>query len=269
MGGVARAQDATPGDAPSRAQCLAEHESAQDARLIGQLLQARAALRQCSSAACPPLVSRDCVSWLAEVEQQMPSVIFSASRDGRDVVALRVSEGERVLAESVTGTPLELDPGPHHFVAELDGFPRQEATYVLQAGDKARIVRFEFVSPTPLPAEPAAAPTSPAPHRLEARPIPTVTYAMAGVALASAITGSVLGTLALSERKETERSCAPLCEPRDVQGLKNLALGSDIAFAVALLAAGGAAYTYAVRPSVTLSALPAPRGAWLTAEGRF
>ena len=38
----------------------------------------------------------------------------------------------------------ELDPGPHHFAAELPGLPVQEGTYVLQAGDKNRVVTFDF-----------------------------------------------------------------------------------------------------------------------------
>jgi hypothetical protein len=79
--------------------------------------------------------------------------------------------------------------------------------------------------------------------------------------------------VALSKRKETERACSPLCSDRDVQSVRNPALGSDIAFAIALLAAGGAAYTYATRPSVTLSSSHSLRltwlGAGLGAEGRF
>jgi hypothetical protein len=262
----AHAQETPDVAAPSRSRCLTEHERAQDARLGGQLLDARAALRECSSAACPTLVSRDCVSWLAEVERQMPSVIFAAAQDGQDIVTLRVKEGERVLADSITGTPLALDPGPHHFVAELPGFPLQEATYVLQAGDKARVVRFEFVSP--LPPLPITAPATPAPRRADtalARPIPTISYVLAGAALVSAVTGSVLGTAALSKRKDTETGCAPLCSDRDVQGMRNLALGSDIAFALALLATGGAAYTYATRPSVTSSSSPELHLTWLGA----
>lgn len=273
---LARAQVAPSTAAPSRSQCLTGHERAQDARLEGRLLEARVALRECSSAACPALVSRDCVSWLAEVERQMPSVIFAAARDGRDVVTLRVKEGERVLADSITGTPLELDPGPHHFVAELAGFPVQEATYVLQAGDKARVVRFEFVSPLPSATTTVSATATPAPRRPDAamaRPIPTISYVLAGAALVSAVTGSVLGTAALSRRKDSESSCAPLCGDRDVQGMRNLALGSDIAFALALLAVGGAAYTYATRPTVSLSSSPDLRLTWLGvglgAEGRF
>jgi len=240
---------------PSRAQCLAAHEQAQDARLAGELLSTRVALRECSAAACPALVSRDCVLWLTEVEQQIPSVIFRAAQDGEDVVRLRVREGDKLLTESLTGSPLELDPGPHHFVAELPGFPAQDATYVLQAGDKGRVVRFDFVSPNP----PAAAGPLPLPPaaRPEQRPIPTVSYLLGGVTLTAAVTGAVLGGLALSKRKEVQEDCAPLCPDRDVDSVKGLALGSDIAFAVALLGGGATVYSYVTRPSVPLADAPA------------
>jgi hypothetical protein len=256
---------------------LAQHERAQDERLAGRLLAARTALRECLAATCPSLVSRDCVHWLAEVQQQIPSVIFAASKDGEDVVALRVSEGERLLAQSTTGTPVELDPGPHHFVAEVAGFPPQRATYVLQAGDQARVVRFEFVSeptsqvrrsPAPI-ASPAPTSAAPSPWR----PTPAVTYVFAGAAVLGGVTGSVLGTLALSKRKEVERRCAPLCDEREVGSVRNLALGADLAVTVALLSAGAAAYTYATRPSVPTRDGATLRITWtgfgITARGRF
>jgi hypothetical protein len=249
---LAHAEAPAERPAPTRAQCLADHEQAQDARLAGRLLSARLALRECSATVCPALVSRDCVQWLSEVEQQIPSVIFRAVKDGEDVVALRVREGDALLTESITGSPLELDPGPHHFVAELPGFPAQNATYVLQAGDKGRVVRFDFVSAH----APVAAATPPGPAPLlvlppEHRPIPTLTYVLGGATVSATLAGAVFGGLALSKRKEVRQACAPLCQDRDLEGVKELALASDIAFALALLAGGATVYSYVTRPSVS------------------
>lgn len=262
---------------PTRQECVALHEQAQDDKLAGKLLKAQSALRECSATACPSLVSRDCVSWLADVEQQMPSVIFRAVKDGEDVVALKVSEDAQSLTETITGTPLELDPGPHHFVAELPGFPAQAATYVLQAGDKGRVVRFDFVTPPPPTPKPAPPPAVP-PSRELWRPIPQATYALGGVTLAAALTGAVLGGLALSERAEVDGDCAPLCTPSDVRAVKNLALAADISFAIALVGAGATIYSYVARPSVPVdrssSAAPlelrvAVAGSGIVAGGRF
>ncbi len=252
MSTLAHAQVPAVNAEPSRAQCVAAHEQAQDARLSGQLLSARVALRACSAADCPALVSRDCVQWLSEVDEQIPSVIFRAAKDGEDVVGLHVREGDRLLTDSLTGSALELDPGPHHFVAELTGFPAQDATYVLQTGDKGRVVRFDFTSPKPAVTAPVAPPPPPPVRVLppEQRPIPTLTFVLGGATLAATVTGSVLGGLALSKRKEVQQNCAPLCQERDLRGVKGLALASDLAFAVALLGGGATLYSYVTRPSV-------------------
>jgi hypothetical protein len=256
-----------PRPAPTRQQCVSLHEQAQDDKLNGKLLKAQSALRECSATACPPLISRDCVSWLADVEQQLPSVIFRAAKDGQDVVALKVSEDALPLTETLTGTPLELDPGPHHFVAELPGFPPQSATYVLQAGDKSRVVRFDFVTPPPPAPPPPSAPAPPPPELW--RPVPRVTYVLGGVTLAAAVTGGVLGGLALGKRAEVESDCAPLCSSNDVREVRHLALASDISFAIALLGAGATLYSYVTRPSVAVDAgrVTAPRELWLAWAG--
>jgi len=251
----ARAEQAVAhSDTEVRDRCLDQHEQAQSARLAGHLLAARAALRECSAAACPALVSRDCLAWLAEVEQLTPSVLFRAAKDGVDLETLRIREGDQLLTESLTGRPLQLDPGPHHFIAELPGFPPQQANYVLQAGDKGRVVKFEFVTPQPAPAPAPGATTeraSPARSEqpAEARPIPTLSYGLGTGALAATVTGAVLGGLALSRRQDVEARCAPLCRDSDVQGVKQLALAADISFVIAILSAAGAGYVYATRPS--------------------
>jgi hypothetical protein len=236
---------------------VAHHEQAQDDKLAGKLLKAQSALRECSAATCPALVSRDCVAWLADVAQQIPSVIFRAAKDGEDVVALRVTEDQQLLTETLTGTPLELDPGPHHFVAELPGFPAQTATYVLQAGDKGRVIRFDFVTPKPA-ASPAPSPPAAAPTPELWRPVPETTYVLAGVTVVAAAVGGVLGGLALAKRSDVEGRCAPLCTDRDVRGVKGLALASDISFALAIVGAGATVYSYVMRPSVAVDAKRAP-----------
>jgi hypothetical protein len=274
-----RARAETPSAAGSsattspREACLAEHEQAQDARLDGKLLEARNDLRQCSAATCPALVTRDCVAWLAEIEQQIPSVIFRATKDGVDLEKLRVKEGDQLLTDTLTGTPLELNPGPHHFIAELPDMPAQDATYVLQAGDKGRIVSFSFTSPAPV-TSPSKAISGPGPRL--SRPVPTLTWVLGGVAVAALATGGVLGGLALDKRSDVSKECSPLCTDREVQGVKRLALAADVSLGIGLVAAGLSLYTFAARPAIATGDLaPLPRfaldftGTGLNARGSF
>jgi hypothetical protein len=251
-------------EAPSRQQCLAAHERAQDERQSSQLIAARRLLQECAAATCPSLVSRDCVGWLAELDAQIPSVIFRATKDGRDVAALEVREGSKLLTESLSGTPLDLDPGPHRFVATLPGLPTQEATYVLQAGDKARVVAFVFTSPPVV-----AAPPAPRAVLAPSRPIQPHTYWLGGATLVSAATAGLLGIFALNERHDVKQRCAPLCTERDLGGVKNLALASDVALGLALVGAGLTVYSYAARPTEPSQLAVTWSGTSLVAKGRF
>src|SRR6187402_3583264 len=75
---------------PAKAECFARHEEAQVARRQGHLLEARAWLRQCSSATCIGIVRADCIEWLAEVERAIPSVVITARARGADLVDVKV-----------------------------------------------------------------------------------------------------------------------------------------------------------------------------------
>lgn len=224
-------------------ECVALHEETQRLRQDSRLLEARRKLRQCTNPQCPGLVRTDCLRWVEEVQRNLPSVIFGASADGNDVVRLRILEGEALLAEAVTGRPLELDPGPHTFRAELPGYPPLEATYVLRVGEKNRLVHFDFSRPSPAPVR------APAPAPAPRRPIPVLTYAFGAAALAAAAGGTVLGVMAIDERRSAEERCSPLCTDEELGSVRNLALYSDLSFGAAVVAAGFATYFYLTRPT--------------------
>ena len=67
-------------------------------------------------------------------------------------------------------------------------------------------------------------------------------------ALGVAVAGGVFGALALSKRDDVSTRCAPLCQDRDLRGIKDLALAADVSFGLALLGAGVTVYSYVTRP---------------------
>jgi hypothetical protein len=233
------AQQATP----SRAECFSLHEKSQLLRNDGKLLNTRQVLRQCSSSSCPSLVVGDCVRWLEEVERQIPTIVFEATYNDKDIVNVKVTEGTSVLAESMTGTPVEFDPGAHKFKAETPEHPSQEGTVVVREGEKARIVRFNFGSP----AQPhAGGPVGP-------RPVPAVSYVFGSVAIAALAAGGTFGVLALKKRSDLDaQHCKPLCSDSSISPIKNFALYADISFGVAAVSAGMATILYLSRPVVPL-----------------
>src|SRR5687767_13173771 len=83
---------------PSKAECAAAYEAAQESRAAGQLRKTRERLEFCAQVECPSFVQRDCSRWFGEVERELPSVRISA-RDWDGAGAdLRVS---------LDGQPLE------------------------------------------------------------------------------------------------------------------------------------------------------------------
>ena len=85
-------------------------------RRTGKLIAAQAELITCSQSSCPAAATVDCVQWLREVEQSLPSVVLSA-RDagGHEVANLRVLLDGSPLAEAESGRAIPVDPGAHTF----------------------------------------------------------------------------------------------------------------------------------------------------------
>src|SRR4051794_37170175 len=66
-------------------ECSRTYESAQRFRLQSKLLDARSALVICAQDTCPAALRKDCVAWLAEVNEAMPAVALNVrGSDGCD-----------------------------------------------------------------------------------------------------------------------------------------------------------------------------------------
>src|SRR5882672_5598783 len=83
--------------------CLYAHEHAQASRKASKFSEARTYLRACEEERCPALVRTDCVTWLTDLENAYPAIVFDAYVDGRQALAARVSlDGER-MADGIDG----------------------------------------------------------------------------------------------------------------------------------------------------------------------
>src|SRR5262245_44129554 len=126
--------------ADERTECVAAAEEGQKLRDDSKLNAARERFITCAKSTCPAIVSRQCVTWLQQVEQQLPSVTFHVTLDGRDVVDVAVFvDGERRL-ESLDGRPLALDPGVHKFRFVRAGAPDHAESVLINAGQKSRVL---------------------------------------------------------------------------------------------------------------------------------
>jgi hypothetical protein len=84
--------------------CLSTYVEAQSTRQEGKLGASQRALEKCGAQVCPGVIRNDCVRWLREVTDAMPTVVLSATgSDGRDVADVRVSIDGQPLASHLDG----------------------------------------------------------------------------------------------------------------------------------------------------------------------
>jgi hypothetical protein len=145
---------------PTKQECAAANESAQDLRSAGKLREARAALATCTAASCPGPIREDCAQRLNDVVAAQPTVVFDAKSDsGQDLTAVRVTMDDAPLLQTLDGVAIPVDPGKHRLIFEASGFHRNAVLVVVREGERGRRVRVVLK-----PDAPAAPPeASPAP----------------------------------------------------------------------------------------------------------
>ncbi len=129
---------------PTKVECIAASEAAQDLRNAGKLREARIKFTLCVSDSCPGPVSEDCAGRLKDLAAATPSVVFEAKDGaGNDLAAVRVTVDGKPLVERLDGTAIDVDPGEHRFAFEdsRTGL-RLERILVIHEGDKGRHVAF-------------------------------------------------------------------------------------------------------------------------------
>jgi len=227
-------------------QCLEAHERVQVTRAAGDLLAARDAVAVCVKAACPDIVRRDCVVWYSEVTQSVPSLIVTASEGDRDLLVGRVYVDDIERPAALNGAALPLNPGRHTVRVVRSGQPAVEKVMVLSAGESGRRMHFELSGPTGL--APQGTATEQPEQGVTVRPIPMLTYLLAGASLAGFATGATFGSIGIAEKKGL--LCAPFCSMDQKDSVDTKLLMADIGYGVGVAAGIAALVTYLVRPEV-------------------
>jgi hypothetical protein len=218
--------------------CVLAHEEAQRLRLSGRLVQARAQLVHCTRPGCPDLVVSDCLTWLAEVDRDIPTVIVTTNAQGHDRSQVRVFLDGVLIQGQHEASPIEVDPGDHTFRVEAPGYRPVEEHAAITLGEKNRILRLNLdqrLGPEPPTTLPAAVlthgGTRPSPSTPRAPRTKSLVLGGSG-ALALAAGGALHGIAAL-ERRDLRAGCAPYCAEESVAGTRTKMIVGD-----ALLGAG-------------------------------
>ena len=269
------ASSAAAAQTPTKQECAAANETAQDLRRAGKLREARKRLALCTAAGCPGPIREDCAQRLKEVEGALPTVIFEATNAaGHDLSAVRVTVDGATLLEKLDGTPVVLDPGEHRLVFEAEGLGTAHDTVVLREGERGRRVRIVFHSGAPPGKEGEATPAKEESHTQRAFGISLGAAGLAGI-----IVGAVFGVVSKSTYDNAVQSeCGgdpTRCTAQGAQDGRTAhsqATVSTVAFAGgAALLAGGAALYFTSPSSGDVSVGPAvgSGGAGLALHGRW
>jgi hypothetical protein len=246
---------------PTKQECIAANDAAQDLRRAGKLHEARDKLALCVATSCPGPVREDCGQRLTEVDSVMPTVVFEAKDGaGNDLVAVTVTMDGQRLIDRLTGLPMQLDPGEHRFVFEATGLPSTEKTIVVREGERDRRERVVFGQATAaLPTPPSQSTTPFAPSASDGDTQRTIAFVLGGAGVVGLAVGSVLGLVSKSSYDhalQTECGHNPNgCSPQgiqDGQSAHGQAAASTVAFVAGgvLLGAGAVLYFTAPKASV-------------------
>jgi hypothetical protein len=258
--------------------CPTASEQGQKLRDQGKLIRAREMFLLCSKPTCPSVVRKDCAKWLPELDEGIPTVVFSAQDgSGGDLSAVAVTLDGTKVATTLDGKPVPMDPGPHTVIYETQGAPPLTQNVIIRAGEKNRIVKATLGAPPTKPEpkpEPKPGP-NPEPKPVQKAGVPTMTYVLGGVGVIGVGSFAFFGITGKNDLSDLKSTCAPNCDPSKLDDAKTKLLIADISLGVGILALGGATILFltsgsdnkAAKTGLTVS--PLPGGGAASLSGSF
>jgi len=136
---------ATPARASDKADCAAALKAAQAENASGQLIKALTDLATCSRAVCGKPMQKQCTDLTKTVTDAQPTVVFLAKdAQGKPVTDVKVSVDGAVVATSLDGTPVPMDPGSHAIKFEADGASIVEKQVTVDPATKGQTIGAEL-----------------------------------------------------------------------------------------------------------------------------
>jgi hypothetical protein len=263
--------------------CLDSYVDAQKLKQKASLIAARKSLILCSRDACPSSIRSECVQWLKEVDQSLPTVVLLAKdAGGRDLLDVRVTVDGEPFAERADGKPVPIDPGPRVFRFEAPGFEPVEAQHVIRASVKDLVISVEFQPVAG--ADSADEPAAPSPTTLPesdtgpSRPTPPMVYVLGGLGVVGMAGFGTFVWRFDGQRSDLE-ACKPFCAGEDIDAADTSRKIAFVSLGVGVVALGAATALYLTRPEKDASvatyrgllfdAVPTSGGAAATLRGVF
>jgi hypothetical protein len=251
--------------ADDKADCIAGFEAGQKLGRSGKLTAALRELARCARDVCPRSLQTACVELATQTASLLPSIVLSATDPAHiDVNSARVTADGTMIAQSLDGRPIPIDPGPHTFRFEAPGMEAVERQMVVKAGQKAQSIVVELF--------PLASPSS---QRVTGGGNATRRWIGIGAAAAGVVgvgVGSALGVVAFNDWSNAQSQCRTTgqCGVGSQANAtrssgETAAVGSTTAFIVGgvFVAAGAVLFLTARAAPVSLAVAPSADGARL------
>jgi hypothetical protein len=132
--------------------CVGAFEGAQNDRMRGKLVSARARLPACLAASCPDRMRDDCARMRDELDRSTPSATFAVrTPDGVEIDATLTVDGAPVDLHA--GRSQLIDPGMHVVTWTAPGEAPRTSRITIYEGEKSRLVvlRHEVAPPAAPP----------------------------------------------------------------------------------------------------------------------
>ncbi|HEX4477606.1 MAG TPA: hypothetical protein VH142_21095 [Polyangiaceae bacterium] len=277
-------------ESKKKEECAAAYEKSQELRASDKLHEARDALVICAQDACPSFVQADCTQWLAEVQRDMPTIVFAAKDQNRvDTASVAVIlDGELLLSE-LDGKAVAIDPGQHTVHFEHAGADPIEQQIVVREGEKDRVVEVSFApvgadlgrKEDPYGATTASRDVGTRENRpFDRTRLRPYAYVAGGVGAAGLISFAVFGLVGKSQQSDLEHAgCRPDCSQNKVDAIHTKYTLADISLGIGVAGVGGGVALYFLsRPKtpshasdagLRLDVKAAPGSARLNLSGAF
>ena len=234
------AMTAAPRVALAADTCDEAYTQAQILRRSGKLRSAKQALVFCSQESCVSAIQTDCVKWTEEVDRSLSTVVFDVRLpDGSEVTDVQVYAGDELVAPSLDGRHVSLDPG-ETVIRFVRGSQSVEKRALIREGEKLRTIHVELPAEGAPSSPPPQAPPPPelsSPGAGSGKPIPTMSWVLGGVGVAGLATFGALAGIGYANESTLRDGCfkTDSCAPSDVQSVRTEYLAGDIALGVGVV----------------------------------
>jgi hypothetical protein len=228
--------------------CSTAYEKAQEENTAGHLKAALVHLKSCVDPACPKFMRDDCLRWMDQAESAVPTVVFTARRDGKDLAAVAISCDGVPIVSSLDGKAVPVDPGRHNFSFTVPGLDPIARSIVIREGERNRIIEVDFKSAREDEATAMSTESATADRAAEPGQSGTVkrylAYGLGGLAAVGIAGFAGFGIAGNNQKRDLERTCSPSCQASQVDQVKTKYVLADAFLGVGLVAAAVATYLF-------------------------